>query len=160
MTEPAVYVHGSDRMLTAARILPNGIWVRFADEREGVIPYDALELREPPLQVSIPRTDHLRIRGADGNVEDVPWDFARHYAEESYRARSEAIAATGRRSVGHRLKALRESQGVTQEQLAEASGVHRVTIARLESGDKLPRFSTLEALASALHVTLGELLSG
>ena len=145
-------------MLTMARILPEGIWVRFADEREGVIPYDALALREPPRQVSIPRTDHLRIRCADGEVEDVPSDFARNYADESYRARSEAVAAAGRQSVGRRLKTLRESQGVTQEQLALASGIHRVTIARLELGDKLPRFSTLEALAEALHVPIRDLL--
>jgi transcriptional regulator with XRE-family HTH domain len=57
-----------------------------------------------------------------------------------------------------RLKALRERHGMTQEQLAEKSGVGRSHLARLETGRQDPTLSTLEKLAKALGVKVGRLL--
>ena len=51
-----------------------------------------------------------------------------------------------------RLKAIRESKFLTQEMLAERSGVSRPTIARLERGDEEARFTTIRKLAAALDV--------
>ena len=52
----------------------------------------------------------------------------------------------------------RKARGMTQEQLAQISGVHRVTIARIESGEISPNLRTLERLAEAMGVTVGELI--
>jgi transcriptional regulator with XRE-family HTH domain len=52
----------------------------------------------------------------------------------------------------HRLKDIRVSQYLTQQDLAERSGVSRVSIIRLESGTVPARFSTLRKLAAALGV--------
>ena len=57
------------------------------------------------------------------------------------------------------LKEARQAKGFTQEQLAKASGVHRVTIARIESGKCFPNMDTLEKLASALGVTVSDLVA-
>jgi transcriptional regulator with XRE-family HTH domain len=57
-----------------------------------------------------------------------------------------------------RLKAVRESKFLTQEMLAERSGVSRPNIARLERGDEEARFTTIWKLASALGVEPGELV--
>ena len=57
-----------------------------------------------------------------------------------------------------RLKALRERRGLTQEQLAEKSGVGRSHLARLETGKQDPTLSTLEKLAKALKVDVAKLL--
>jgi transcriptional regulator with XRE-family HTH domain len=57
-----------------------------------------------------------------------------------------------------RLKAIRERRGLTQEQLAEKSGVSRTYLARLETGRQDPTLSTLEKLAKALGVKVGRLL--
>ena len=47
---------------------------------------------------------------------------------------------------------------MTQEQLAEATGVHRVTIARIETGDVSPKAETLKRLADALGVLVDDLI--
>ena len=55
---------------------------------------------------------------------------------------------------------IRKSKGLSQERLAALSGVHRVTIARLETGKTVPKLPTLKRLAVALGVTLDELTEG
>ena len=57
-----------------------------------------------------------------------------------------------------KLAQLRKAQGLSQERLAELSGVHRVSIARIESGAITPNIRTLEKLASALQVAVTELI--
>lgn len=56
------------------------------------------------------------------------------------------------------LKRLRERQGLTQQQLAERVGAHRVTIAKLETGALRPGVDVLEGLAKALKVKVTDLL--
>ena len=59
-----------------------------------------------------------------------------------------------------RIRELREAKGVTQEALAELSGVSRATIWALESGqDKVTTTKTLVKIAEALGVRLDELYS-
>ncbi|MBI4492177.1 MAG: helix-turn-helix transcriptional regulator [Chloroflexi bacterium] len=58
-----------------------------------------------------------------------------------------------------RLRQVRESQFLTQQELAARSGVSRVTIARLESGEVDARFSTIKKLAEALGVLPQDLLA-
>jgi DNA-binding XRE family transcriptional regulator len=91
-------------------------------------------------------------------VEEIPWDYARHFADPGYRSRVERAAARGRKAFGHRLKRLREEAGLTQEELARRSGLHRVTVARLERGSSLPSYTTLEALARGPGIPLPTLL--
>lgn len=59
-----------------------------------------------------------------------------------------------------RLAEVRRAHGLTQAQLAAASGVHRVTIARLELGEVSPKLETLERIADALGVTIDEVVRG
>lgn len=49
------------------------------------------------------------------------------------------------------LKAARAALGWSQMQLAAASGISKVTIARMESGMMSPRLSTLSALQAAME---------
>ena len=61
---------------------------------------------------------------------------------------------------GERLKRLRKKQGLTQEELAEKTEVHSVTVSKWETGEQIPKTLTLKRLASALHVSEDELLNG
>jgi transcriptional regulator with XRE-family HTH domain len=58
-----------------------------------------------------------------------------------------------------RLKKIRQAREMTQEQLAERAGVTREYIARLEAGRYDPSLSTIERLAKALKVKVGDLLT-
>ena len=59
---------------------------------------------------------------------------------------------------GRVLKAVRESQGVSQEQLGFASGYHRTYISLLERGLKSPSLRTIFDLASCLNIQPSELV--
>ena len=57
------------------------------------------------------------------------------------------------------LKLLRESRGMTQQQMARLAGLPRATWSHLESGDANPTLAVLHKAAMALSVSLEELLS-
>jgi transcriptional regulator with XRE-family HTH domain len=60
--------------------------------------------------------------------------------------------------LGSNLRDARKRLGLTQEQVAERSGVHPTEVSRIEAGKRDPRVSTLLRLARALEVRPGELL--
>jgi len=62
------------------------------------------------------------------------------------------------RELGSNLRAAREKLGLTQEQVAERSGVHATEISRMEAGKRDPQVSTLLKLAKAVEVSPGQLL--
>ena len=58
-----------------------------------------------------------------------------------------------------RILSIRKSKGLSQELLAEQSGVSLRTIQRVEQGETVPRGHTMQALATALNVPLDSLLA-
>lgn len=56
-------------------------------------------------------------------------------------------------TIGDKLRLLREARGMTQDDLAEAANLNRVTIAKYESGRIEPKSKTLLKLANALEVS-------
>jgi transcriptional regulator with XRE-family HTH domain len=60
--------------------------------------------------------------------------------------------------IGDRLRDLRKRRLLTQEQLAERSGVGIATIVRVERNQVEPRGSTIRKLAAALDVEPEELV--
>lgn len=59
---------------------------------------------------------------------------------------------------GRRLRAVRERQGMSQDALSHATGVHSTAIGRIERGGREPRLTTILTLARGLGVTPGALL--
>lgn len=60
--------------------------------------------------------------------------------------------AAHRRHVADNMKRLRNKRGMTQQQLAEASGLHQSHISRLENGDHAATYKTIKMIARGLHV--------
>lgn len=59
--------------------------------------------------------------------------------------------------LGNRIKTLRSKKGMSQELLAEASGLSLRTIQRIEYGDSNPTNDSLKRLAHALEVSIDEI---
>lgn len=64
----------------------------------------------------------------------------------------------GMAGLGTNLREARERLGLTQEQVAERSGVHATEVSRIEGGKRDPKVSTVVRLAKAVEVEPGELL--
>lgn len=62
-----------------------------------------------------------------------------------------------RKRVGNTVRRLREKQGISQEELADRSGLHRTYISGVERGVRNPTVVVLEKVADALGVELSAL---
>lgn len=60
--------------------------------------------------------------------------------------------------VGKKIRDIRQSKGLSQEQLAEYAEVHRTYIGMIERAEKNITLVSLEKIARALGVEIGELL--
>ena len=157
----AVFVRNANRMMTVASLLADGIELSFADGASGLIPYSALpEIGERAAlsALELPNPYEMVLETAQGETVEIPWDFARCYCDASYRPTVEAIAMRGRHTLGQRIRRLRKSAGLSQDALARAAGIGRVTLVRLEKGEQTPRYKTLGEVAKALGVGVSDLL--
>lgn len=59
----------------------------------------------------------------------------------------------------NRIVELRKQQGLTQEELADKSGVNLRTIQRIEKNENMPRGKTLQLICDALDVQLDEIIT-
>jgi len=60
---------------------------------------------------------------------------------------------------GDRVRGLRLSKGLSQEELAFRVSIHRTYIGGIERGERNPSLKNIAAIANALGVTLSELFS-
>ncbi len=63
-----------------------------------------------------------------------------------------------RKRVGNNLRRLRQDRGLSQEELAFESGLHRTYISGVERGVRNPTVLVLEEIATALDVPAAKLL--
>lgn len=148
--------------MTVARLLEDGIELSFADGAKGLIPYSDLpEIGERSAlsTLKLPNPYEMVMETTQGETLKIPWDFARHYCDASYRPTVEAIAMRGRHTFGQRIRQLRNAAGLSQDALAREAGIGRVTLVRLEKGEQTPRYKTLGAIARALGVDVSDLLA-
>lgn len=70
------------------------------------------------------------------------------------------MGIAGKSSFGNNVRRLRESSGMTQENLAEAAGLDRSYIGGIERGERNPALAAILRLASALGIAPAELFNG
>ena len=148
-------------MMTVAQLLEDGIELSFADGAKGLIPYSDLpEIGERTAlsTLNLPNPYEMVLETTQSETLKIPWDFARHYCDASYRTTVEGMAMRGRHTLGQRIRRLRSAAGLSQYALARAAGIDRVTLVRLEKGEQTPRYKTLGAIAKALKVDVSDLL--
>ena len=158
-----VKVVNANRMMIEVTAGRAGIGASFADGYSGTVPFgDIPEVGEHSRlhTVELPNPYEVILTTTQNERVELPWDFVRHYCDHTYRPRMELNAAEGRRVLGTRVRALRETAGFTQDSLARAAGIGRATMIRLENGKHVPKLGTLKAIAQALERPVEDLLVG
>jgi transcriptional regulator with XRE-family HTH domain len=61
------------------------------------------------------------------------------------------------RRLGLRIRKLRVQTNISQETLGQISGLHRTYIGAIERGERNPSVLSLQKIATALNVTVGNL---
>lgn len=69
------------------------------------------------------------------------------------------MAYKARELLARRLRQLREERGWSQENLAEASGLHRTYIGAIERAERNMGIDNLEHFAKAFKLTISELFN-
>ncbi len=59
---------------------------------------------------------------------------------------------------GSRIKTLRLEKGLTQEQFASKSGLHKNYIGMVERGERNPSLINIEAISNGLEISISELM--
>lgn len=61
------------------------------------------------------------------------------------------------KKLGNRIRKLRREQKISQERLAEKAKIHRTYMGKIERGESNPPIHTVEKIANALKVRVGDL---
>lgn len=64
------------------------------------------------------------------------------------------------RAFGKRVAEVRKSRRITQQDLAQRINMSVVAIAYIETGKRWPRIETIDKIATALSVSIADLLKG
>lgn len=59
---------------------------------------------------------------------------------------------------GQRVRGLRKERDLSQEQLAELTGLHRNYVGMIERGERNPSLSNIEKFAKAFDMSISELM--
>lgn len=86
------------------------------------------------------RDDIQSAQEAEGD-EDLPWAMAKHLIDGE-----------------NPVRVWREHRGMTQTELAQATGKTASYVSQIEAGRKSPTIDVYRALATALHVTVDDLV--
>lgn len=149
-------------MIVAVTPCEDGVETTFADGFSGTIPFrDLPEIGNLSglSDVELPNPYEVILTTTRGESVELPWDFVRHYCDLSYRPRMELIANLERQTLGARVREFRETAGLTQKAAAQAAGIARVTLVRLENGKHAPKLDTLRSVAAALELQVEDLLA-
>ena len=122
----------------------------------------------------IPEDDGTKIRNFDINEDkyhftvylesgkkcEIIWDFVRYICDEKYEYhKSRTKEGISAEEIGTRISQWRELKKLTQENLADKTGILRANIARIESGKHTPSLETLEKISEALEVPVTKLVA-
>lgn len=154
MTTPASEVRVTQRTMTNVEASSGGLNVSFADGLVSCVPWD--DIAEVQKQSDVDSIElgspfEAIVRTRDGRVAEIPWDFARHFGDPEYRARNAEIALHGQRKFAGRLRSLRCRSSLSQQELADLSGVDRAAIERIEVAVQPPTLEIIRRLAAALE---------
>ncbi len=142
-------IDGSGRLLC---VLQDGEAVRVPVETLGLAP----EPRVTDAKI-IHGGDGIRLVRHGGNTEDVGVDHVRYVLDATYRAAHQPSGNLGER-IAARIRCLRLARGRGVRELARLCDMAPSNYQRVESGAHVPTLEVLLRVASALDVTVEDLV--
>jgi len=107
--------------------------------------------------------NYFKVRQESGNWFEVPWDeILYHYEPEYEYYEGKQVQATGKdraRHIGERVREIRNTKGLSIEELAKKAGLKRPNLSRLEHGKHVPSLETLERLSIPLGVPVADIVA-
>jgi DNA-binding XRE family transcriptional regulator len=103
--------------------------------------------------VTIPRGEYEALVAAHEELEDI-LAYDRGITDEQLPAAFVERMLAGESPV----RLWREHRGLTQQALADSAGLHRVNLAKIESGARGASVASMAKLAAALGVTVDDLI--
>ena len=137
----AVLVKNADRMMMAASVQDDGIALSFADGCKGVVPFaefPEVRGRASLSAIELPNPYEMILETVAGERIEIPWDFARHYCDESYRPTVEAIAMQGRQTLGERSAASGSLRALPRRRLHAQPASAELPLYGLRTGSNRP----------------------
>ena len=90
-------------------------------------------------------------------VREIDWMVVRASADPAFAAELRDRDGEESRRIGKRLKALRETRGLSQKAVAEMAGMSAPQLAKIEKGESDLRISTVRAVLRALDASFGDI---
>ncbi|MEE4276062.1 MAG: helix-turn-helix transcriptional regulator [Thermoleophilia bacterium] len=154
-----------DRVRSARFSVEDGVlWLEFGDGLRRAVKWAALPfatklLFAPVNAVAREHGQAVLLTGADGSEHDIDAGALRSAVDPVHASSAARRHAAERASAGARLRRMRESLGLSQEEVARRSGVPQESLSRIENGHRDPRLDTLRKLAAALGMDVAALLA-
>jgi len=102
--------------------------------------------------------DHNRIWGTVGSHPvEIPWYTIRSLTDPEFSSHLAARAEDQAKTIGTRLRNLRESKGLTSKQVAERAGISAQSLSRIEHGRHAVVFTTLQRILAAMGCPLRDI---
>jgi len=153
-----------DRVLAARfSALDSVLWIQFGDGLERAVRWSDLlfarRLGFKPVAASTELGgESVVLADETGRDIDVSASSLRAFFDEEYLTKLASEDDRERKMVGARIRAVRESASLSQQQLSRRSGIAQESLSRIETGCRDPRLGTLQRLAKGLGLSLEQLM--
>lgn len=139
------------------------LYIKFDDGLERVVRWSELPFARslafaPAAAAPGAGGESVRLTDETGRDIEISGSSLRAALDSEYRARLRSGDDSERRAVGARIRALRKSASVSQQELASRAGMAQESLSRIETGRRDPRLGTLRRLARGLGLSLDQLM--
>jgi transcriptional regulator with XRE-family HTH domain len=147
------------RQIENAMVRNDALLVQFRDgamveiNTNRLLPHDVPNGEWSDLQVG----SNAICARVGGKQVEVPWNLIRLLTDSEYSSYEAGRAETQAKTVGMRIRALREGKALSSKELAQRAGISAQSLSRIENGKHDVVFTTLQRILAAMGCTLRDL---
>lgn len=100
----------------------------------------------------------IEIYTKNGEVFDIDADVLKYFISADAKDKIISQTHVTAKNIGEMISKTRKENHITQKELSRLTDIDQAIISKIETGKHLPRFDTLERIATGLGMTISELL--